>query len=139
MYLFFFCRCRRAKNVSNGAPICQLVVPHYGAVNRRRPSNNPCRKTVEHSGNSPRSAKSNSSSSPIGNITDATSASNSAIIELSRRADDVVSISPNHPSSSPIKSPANFSSGSTGSGSVFLTESLVVFLETGHGWLWSEE
>lgn len=132
-------RCRRAKNVSNGAPICQHMVPHYGAVNRRRPSNNPCRKTVEHSGNSPRSAKSNSSSSPIGNINDPMSPSNSAMIELSRRADDVVSISPNHPNSSSTKVPENFSSGSTGSGSIFLTESFVEFLETGHGWLWSEE
>jgi len=167
--LVSFSRARRINNVSNRHLFfffylfsfwlfCpQLVVPHHGAVYRRRSARSPCRNMTEHSGSSPRSAKSSSSSSLIGSNADSTSAwYPAAIIGLSRTVGVVVSISPSHPISSAVvimdsspPSSANLSSSSgsvsgstgssvTGSGSGFFV-GLVLFLEAGQGWLWSEE
>lgn len=131
-------RCHQpsGETCQTGTPLeSQLVVPHHGAAHRRRSSSlsiAPRRNTTEHSGSSPRSANSDSSSSLIGKNIDATSASSPVSSVLSRTADDVVavpSISPNQPNSSAVviidSSPrsANFSSSScsarfaTGSGS----------------------
>jgi hypothetical protein len=126
------------------------------------------RKTTEHSGNSPRSAYSDSSSSPIGKnmATSASPAVLSAKMGLSRTVDDVVSMSLNHLNSSFVEIInedsslprfAKVSSG-TGSGSGLtlrisgLVSGLTVewwlllwllllwwFLETGQGWLCSQE
>lgn len=64
-----------------------------------------CRNTTEHSGNSPRSANNDSSSSLIGNTISTSDVEftppHSENIGLSRTVDVVVSISPNHRNSSP--------------------------------------
>lgn len=81
-----------------------------------------CRKTREHSGSSPRSAKSDSSSSPIGKTIAAMSAESappaqplSAKIGLSSTVDDVVSMSANQPNSSCVRSDSLLRSANVGS------------------------
>lgn len=146
------------------------VVPHHGgAVYLRRssspPQNIPRRKTTEHSGNSPRSANKDSSSSRIGkNIVMSVSPTllSSANTVLSSIVDDVDSMSANQLNSSVVindsspKSanfPSNsrsgssetvgFSGGEGGGGGVIAAAGEEVawwlFLEAGQVWLCSQE
>lgn len=117
--LYFICECNLPRvyikyfniicNQEGGRHTCQQI-------STSGPTPRWWRNTSEHSGSSPRSANSDSSSSLIGNTNGATSAS--ANIGLSRTRDDVVSMSPNHPTNSSPTRPANLSSDSgSGSGS----------------------